>query len=186
MPERESFLDGLRACYEDYRDRVEELERGRKPGEGIFGMRGGPKDDPCHERFAQELRERFAAFAAESPSSGEVRRVLDFVYTEPLRRPAPASGIWMLHAVQGLIDFLVSLELEGDGDDTDSQYACILGTLSNDRCCAGSRSATHSGGNEDHSGSVIEHRLDVLDAFLCCQTGFFRTVSCTKPVLAQL
>ena len=114
MPERESFLDGLRACYEDYRDRVEELERGRKPGEGIFGMRGGPKDDPCHERFAQELRERFAAFAAESPASGEVRQVLDFVYTEPLRRPAPASGIWMLHAVQGLTLELIGLLEPGD------------------------------------------------------------------------
>lgn len=122
MPERESFLDGLRACYEDYRSRVEELERRRKPGEGAFGMRGGPKDDPCHERFAQELRERFAAFAAESPASGEVRQVLDFVYTEPLRRPGPVSAGWMLQAVQSLTLELIGLLEPGDAAALAGEY----------------------------------------------------------------
>ena len=38
MPERGNFLSGLRERYQSYEETVEELERNRKFGEGMFGI----------------------------------------------------------------------------------------------------------------------------------------------------
>ncbi len=102
MPEREDFPEALRACYLAYEAEVEEAARRRRPGEGIFGMRGGVKDDPCHSRFAEELKRRFADYAASRPEPEELCRVLRFVLDEPLRYRGDASAYWMLQAVQSL------------------------------------------------------------------------------------
>ena len=113
MPEREDFLTGLRDCYRAYGMQAEELERRRRPGEGIFGMKGGPKDDPCHGRFAEELRTRFAEYRAAEPDSAELRQVLTFVFREPLSYRGPRSAYWMLLAVQGLtLDLIPGLQPE--------------------------------------------------------------------------
>ena len=109
MPERGNFLSGLRERYRSYEETVEELERNRKFGEGMFGMKGGPADNPCHDRFAEELRGVFADYAAGRPDSAEVREVLDFVFNEPVAYRGPQCAYWMLTAVQGLTDVLIPL-----------------------------------------------------------------------------
>ena len=109
MPERGEFLTVLRERYRSYEETVEELEKNRKPFEGIFGMKGGPADNPCHDRFADEMRGLFADYAASSPASSEVREVLDFVYAEPLRYQGPQCVYWMLTAVQGMTEVLIPL-----------------------------------------------------------------------------
>ena len=92
----------------------------------------------------------------------------------------------LLHTVESLIDFLVALELEGNGDDADGQDASIFGTLSNDgsRTCTGA--AAHACRDEHHACAVVEHRLDVFDALLSPETPHSRVVACPKAVLAQL
>ncbi len=102
MPERENYLPRVRALYEDYLDRVCELERNRKPGAGIFGLKGGPKDDPCHDRFAEELEKLLAEFAASDPGSEEIRAVLSYMHELPPMHREPRSAYWMLIAVHGL------------------------------------------------------------------------------------
>ena len=109
MPERGNFLSGLRERYRSYEETVEELEKNRKPFEGIFGMKGGPADNPCHDRFAEDMRGFFADYAAGRPDSAEVREVLDFVFNEPVAYRGPQCAYWMLTAVQGLTDVLIPL-----------------------------------------------------------------------------
>ena len=102
MPERSEMPARLRGLYADYCAKVAQLERERKPGAGIFGMKGGPADDPCHERFAEDLRVLLESFGAARPSGGELRDVLAWIYDAPQRDRAPKCAYWMLVAVQGL------------------------------------------------------------------------------------
>ncbi len=97
-----SVLGPVRELYEQYIARTEQLERDRKPGEGILGLGGGPKDDPCHERFAKELEELLNGILAEEPGSGEVRELLEYIYRAPQVHPQPLTAYWTLQAVHGM------------------------------------------------------------------------------------
>ena len=102
----------LRRETEAYLDTVRELERKRKPGEGIFGLKGGPADNPCHERYDQTVQQLLKDFAARNPASETVREVLEELYSSPKKYSAPTCAYWMLIAVQRhsvpLIDLLSS------------------------------------------------------------------------------
>lgn len=99
-------LSDIRALYEAYIAEVERLERERKPGEGIFGLKGGPADDPCHDRFVDQLRTLLGAFASEAHSPDELRDALSYIYSVPLAHREPRSAYWMLIAVHGLTQAL--------------------------------------------------------------------------------
>ena len=107
-------LSALRSETETYVDFVRELERKRKPGEGIFGLKGGPADNPCHERFDQTVGQLLQDFAARKPASDTVRAVMEALFAAPKKyaSSAPACAYWMLIAIQRhslpLIDLLSS------------------------------------------------------------------------------
>ena len=102
---------GIRYLYETYIDTVENLTRKRKPGEGLLGLKGGPADDPCHDRFVDALSEAVRDFAAQEPTSAECTAVLTYMYSAPLLHREPRSAFWMLLAVQGLsLDLIKELE----------------------------------------------------------------------------
>ena len=102
MPEPMDQPARIRALYEVYIDRVETLERNRKPGEGIFGLKGGPADDPCHDRFAADLEALLGEFARSDPAPAEIRQVLEYMYSVPLAHRDSKTAYWMLIAVHGL------------------------------------------------------------------------------------
>ena len=93
---------GIRPLYEDYIGTVERLERDRKPGEGLLGLKGGPADHPCHEQFAADLAAAVRGFAARGPAPAEAAETLSYMFRVPLEHPEPRSAYWMLIAVQGL------------------------------------------------------------------------------------
>ena len=112
----ENCLGAMAALRDRYVETVRELERNRKPGEGIFGMRGGPKDDPCHDRYAQELGALLSDYAAGKPSSGDLCRVLAELCAVPSRKSLPQSAYWMLIAVQSFgLDLTEGLNAEDAG-----------------------------------------------------------------------
>ena len=106
----ESWLSRLEALYNDYIGTVQELERNRKPGEGLFGMRSGPKDNPCHERFSEDVKKLLQNFRDTSPDSGDSAAMLRYILTIPESWQELTCAYWMLIAVQGfgidLIEFL--------------------------------------------------------------------------------
>ena len=109
MPERNEALAQLRALYEAYLDKTAVLERDRKPGAGWFGLKGGVADDPCHDRFAEELHAYFTALAASGAESAAVREIMEYVISAPQTADAPRAAYWMLIAVQGLTRPLLPL-----------------------------------------------------------------------------
>ena len=102
MPEAGGFPARIRALYEAYVDQVETLERNRKFGEGIFGLKGGPADDPCHDRFAADLEALIGEFAQGDPAPAEIRTALEYMYSVPLAHRDSKTAYWMLLAVHGL------------------------------------------------------------------------------------
>ena len=97
-----SGLDAVQALYEAYIAKAEQLERDRKPGEGLFGFGKSPKDDPCHERFAADLQALLKDVLAGNPAPDEVREILRYIYFTPQEHTEPLSVYWMLQAVHGM------------------------------------------------------------------------------------
>jgi hypothetical protein len=95
-----SWLSRLESLYHDYIDTVQELERNRKFGEGLFGMRSGPKDSPCHERFAEDVEKLLNDFGDTSPTSEDCAALLRYMFTVPEDWNDLKSVYWMLIAVQ--------------------------------------------------------------------------------------
>ena len=107
-------MQQLTALYESYLDEARKVELSRKPGEGIFGIGKRPSDDPCHDRFAANLKEWLEAFGEEAPDSAAIREVLSLVYKAPKKYPDPKSSFWMLIAVQSLTLGLIPRLSESD------------------------------------------------------------------------
>ena len=105
----------IRTLYETYIETVETLERNRKLGEGILGLKGGPAQDPCHDRFLDDLTQAVEVFAAQEPSASELTEMLSYMFTVPQAHRELRSAYWMLIAVQGL-----SLDLIGGLDPSDA------------------------------------------------------------------
>ena len=116
-------VEAMRLLRADYLEKVAELERKRKPGEGILGMHGGPADDPCHDRYAEDLAALLGDFAAGDPDSASVRIVLDELYAAPPKSGTPRSAFWMLIAVQGLCPELIDRLDPGDADSLVKRFA---------------------------------------------------------------
>ncbi len=97
----ESWLSRLEALIHDYVEEVQTLERNRKFGDGLFGLRPGPADNPCHDRFAADVKRLFEDCRDAAPDSGECAGLLRCLFTaaEPWRELR--SAYWMLIAVQG-------------------------------------------------------------------------------------
>lgn len=94
-----SRLESVQALYRDYLEKAEELEKNRKPGQGLFGVGAKPADDPCHERFIRELYELLST--SDEAESGGLRETLAYIYHAPLEHKEPASIYWTLIAAHG-------------------------------------------------------------------------------------
>ena len=122
----ESWLSRLEALVHDYIETVQELERNRKLGDGFFGLRAGPAENPCHDRFVADVKQLLQDCRAASPDSGECAQLLRFLFTaaEPWRELR--SAYWMLIAVQGfgmeLIDCLDHSDAAALAKDYAAQY----------------------------------------------------------------
>ena len=99
----------IRILYREYLALAERLERERKPADGLCGKGREPADDPCHDRFADDLEAALSGFASGSPEPEAVREVLAFIYRAPKEHPEPLSIFWMLKAVHGLTADLIPL-----------------------------------------------------------------------------
>lgn len=95
-----SWLSRLESLYHDYIETVRELERNRKFGDGLFGIKPGPADDPCHDRFAADAKKLLKDFGDTSPASEECAALLRYLFTAPESRRELTCAYWMLIAVQ--------------------------------------------------------------------------------------
>ena len=115
-------LQRLRALLEQYREQAAEDERKAAFLAGAFGMRGGPADDPCHDRFAETLRGFYEEFAAQKPESASVKELMAYACTVPTVRREPRTAYWMLIAVQSLTQPLLGLLTPQDAGELAALY----------------------------------------------------------------
>lgn len=113
----------IQALYEAYIAKAEQLERDKKPGDGLLGLTSGPKDDPCHEQFAADLEALLKEMRARRPSSEEIREALAYVYRMPLEHRQPLTVYWMLQAVHGMTVDLAELLAAQDAQALRDAYA---------------------------------------------------------------
>ena len=103
----------ITALYDAYIEKVNELERTKKVTDGLLGITKGPKDDPCHDKFANDLEQLLKEFAAAEPSSGEVCALLEYMYSVPLDNRENHMIYWMFMAVHTLaLDLIHCLDRE--------------------------------------------------------------------------
>ena len=57
------FLE-IRTLYEAYLEKAMDVELKHNPADGIFGFGRKTSDDPCHEKFAEDLKAALKDFAA--------------------------------------------------------------------------------------------------------------------------
>ena len=118
-------MQQLTTLYENYPDEARKVELARKPGEGIFGIGKKPSDDPCHDRFTENLKVLLEDFRAAGPESGELRKVLRYIYWAPKEHPEPKTAYWLLIAVQSLTKELISLLNREDAAALAKEYTGI-------------------------------------------------------------
>ncbi|WP_028518210.1 hypothetical protein [Ruminococcus flavefaciens] len=110
-------LAEMKKIYGEYIAQVKKLESEKKIGVGLFGMGKKISDDPCHEAFADRLKEELKSFGDMAPSSAEVREVLGYIYHAQAEMNESLSTYWMMNAVHGLtLDLIRKL----DPDDAQS------------------------------------------------------------------
>ena len=122
MPEKGEALVRLQGLYESYIREVELLELNRKPGEGFFRLKGGPDEDPCHDRFAERLQEFYMEIWMSKAASETVRELMEYACTVPARYRDLRTAYWMLIAVQGLTQPLAGLLSPQDADALSELY----------------------------------------------------------------
>ena len=95
-------LEELARLYGEYLVNAREAEANRGPFDGAFGFGKKGGDDPCYDRFAQELEALLRSVAEEGIDSGELRAMLEYIYRAPRENREPPAVYWMLLAVHGL------------------------------------------------------------------------------------
>ena len=116
------WLSRIEALYDAYLLTAAELEKNRRFGDGILGLRPGPADDPCHDRFAETLRGFYEEFAAQKPESASVKELMAYACTVPTVRREPRTAYWMLIAVQSLTQPLLGLLTPQDAGELAALY----------------------------------------------------------------
>ena len=109
-----SWLDDVRELYDGYIAKAERLEREKKPGDGLLGLSSGPKDDPCHDQFADALEGFLDDMRRQQPTSAEIRDVLAYIFGASQEHKEPKTVYWMFEAVHGMTADLIGLLDRGD------------------------------------------------------------------------
>ena len=95
----EEAIAALEQAFLAYRQDLEEYEKKRRPTDGLLGLGRSLKDDPCHDRLDERVKQAVDALCQASPSPQDAERALGLL----LRADAPAwplAAQWMLRAVE--------------------------------------------------------------------------------------
>ena len=97
----EDCFAALEQAFEMYRQDLDEYERKRKPTDGLLGFGHSLKDDPCHERFDDRVKEAAEQLCASQPEAEDAERFIRRLL--PPREAVsvwPVAAQWMLCAIE--------------------------------------------------------------------------------------
>ena len=101
-------MEELEQLYGAYLDLVAQLNRNRKLWDGAFGLRGGPADNPCHEKLVRDVEEALADLdPARRPQA------VEYILRQPLEHKDNPVVYYTLMAAQGAtIPYLSQLPVD--------------------------------------------------------------------------
>ena len=118
-------LEKIQQLYRDYILQAEELEKNKRPTDGMFGLTRKPADDVCHEQFIQHLNALMAEFRLEGIASDQLRDVLEMVFFAAQTHREPASIYWMLIAAHSATPDMIPLLNREDAKALYDQYCRV-------------------------------------------------------------
>ena len=120
-----SFSD-IKAIYEEYMAKVIQLESERKITDGLFGMGKKTSDDPCHDKFADDIKAAVDDFIEGKPDASQVREVMEHMLRYPADNRQPVCSFWMLCAVQAHAEALVPMLAADDAQQLQKMYGKLF------------------------------------------------------------
>ena len=120
----ESFLARAEQAFADYREELKAAEQKLKPADGLFGFGHSLKDDACHVRADDRVRQAVEGLCAMQPPSDVAEKMVRKLLFRDDVASWPQAAQWMLRAMERhalpLIPFLsretakiISLEYAG-------------------------------------------------------------------------
>ena len=102
------YLKQLQERYAQYTTQAQQVRKKASPLAGIFGIGGGPKDDPCHMAFYQDIQALTDAYLASGPSPESAAQVVDFLLRAS-KEHSSKDTYWFMTAAQGHAKKLIPL-----------------------------------------------------------------------------
>ncbi len=89
----------LELAFAKYRQDLEEYARKSKPTDGLLGFGHSLKDDPCHDRFDERVKEAIDGIIAASPAPAEASRTVKMLLRDDIQA-WPVAAQWMMRAIE--------------------------------------------------------------------------------------
>ena len=89
----------LEPIFRQYLDEIDQVMRTKKFGDGLFGMPGGPKDDPCHDHFDKSVSDAVKQLVEDGVSGGEAAAAVEYLLHSQSLDQGVECAYWMLLAV---------------------------------------------------------------------------------------
>ena len=95
----EEYTAALEQAFETYRQELDDFIRKSKPTDGLLGFGRSLKNDACHDRFDERVKEAVEGICAASPAPGDAEKVVGLLLRyDPTGWPTAAQ--WMLRAAE--------------------------------------------------------------------------------------
>ena len=95
----EEHFAALELAFETYRQDLDEFARKSKPMDGLLGFGRSLKDDPCHDRFDERVKEAVDGIVAASPTPEAAKQTVSMLLRSDMQSWPPAAQ-WMLRAIE--------------------------------------------------------------------------------------
>ena len=89
----------LNQAFTEYRQELEEYARKSKPTDGLLGFGRSLKDDPCHDRFDERVKEAVDGIVAASPTPEAAKQTVGMLLRSDTQS-WPLAAQWMLRAIE--------------------------------------------------------------------------------------
>ncbi len=95
----EDCFAALELAFTLYRQDLDNYAKKSRPTDGLLGFGRSLKDDPCHDRFDERVKEAVNGIIAASPVSEDAARIMRALLRDDLSA-WPLAAQWMLRAVE--------------------------------------------------------------------------------------
>ena len=99
----------LEALYAEYKKTVEKVVKDARPFAGFMGLGGGPKDDPCHRKFYEDVCLLTGRLAQEGMSAAEAKDCASYILGAQCAEEKEGLLYWTMMAAHGAVKPLLPL-----------------------------------------------------------------------------